>query len=75
VLWITIFLFNPLQIESHWSEPAGYIRHEPVEWHIAKGKNILSFLELKNYFTRICVKDRKKKEGKRGEEGGTKEDI
>jgi hypothetical protein len=33
--------------------------------------NILSILKLKNYFTRMCVKDRKKKEGKRGEEGGT----
>jgi hypothetical protein len=28
-------------------------------------------LKLKKYFGCICVKDRKKKEGKRGEEGET----
>jgi hypothetical protein len=41
-----------LQLGDHLSEPAGYIGHEPVEWHIAKGENIfLSILKLKNYFT------------------------
>jgi hypothetical protein len=28
-------------------------------------ENILSILKLRNYFTCICVKSRKKKEGKR----------
>jgi hypothetical protein len=70
VLWIRIFLCNPLQIEDHWSERAGYLWHEPVEWHITKRENFVIF-EVEKLFYSHIRKRQEKEIMKKGDEGAT----